>query len=188
MRDHDDATITTGESGDAAAPLAADLFKLAFRHHPAGVAVVTADPGDGPIGITLTSVFSVSAEPPLLVFSIADSSSSAPALARAETLVVHLLTSAQQPIARLCAAHGVDRFADTSLWDRLPTGEPYFTGVETWLRGRVVGRVAAGSSTLVTVEALDARLPDSALEAEVLPLVYYNRQWHELGDRSRLDV
>ena len=32
--------------------LTADDFKAAFRNHPAGVSVVTADPGDGPVGLT----------------------------------------------------------------------------------------------------------------------------------------
>ncbi|HEY0252196.1 MAG TPA: flavin reductase family protein, partial [Kofleriaceae bacterium] len=105
--------------------LSADEFKLAFRNHPAGVAVITADAGDGPVGLTATSVFSVSAEPPLLVFSISGSSSSAPTIGRADTVVVHLLGADQLGIAKLFATSGVDRFADASSWGRLPTGEPF---------------------------------------------------------------
>lgn len=162
-------------------------FKFAFRQHPAGVAVITADAGDGPIGLTATSVFSVSAEPPLLVFSIANDSSSAPAIARAETVVVHLLEAEQLEIAELCATSGIDRFADTSIWDRLITGEPYFPAVHTWIRGRVIDRMAAGSSTVVAVHALQTRLhaPDEVHEGH--PLVYHNRTWHRLGDDSRID-
>lgn len=33
-------------------------FKRAFRNHPAGVAIITADAGEGPSGLTATSVFS----------------------------------------------------------------------------------------------------------------------------------
>jgi Conserved protein/domain typically associated with flavoprotein oxygenases, DIM6/NTAB family len=164
-------------------------FKLAFRQHPAGVAVITADAGDGPVGLTATSVFSVSAEPPLLVFSIANESSSAATIGRAETVVVHLLEAEQLDIAELCAARGVDRFADTTIWDRLITGEPYFTGVHTWLRGRVINRMTAGSSTVVAVHALQARLhsPDADEPHDGHPLVYHNRTWHRLGDASRID-
>jgi hypothetical protein len=42
--------------------MGADEFKSAFRNHPAGVAVITADAGYGPVGLTATSVISVSAE------------------------------------------------------------------------------------------------------------------------------
>src|SRR5476649_1152694 len=96
--------------------LRSEEFKAAFRHHAAGVAVITADAGDGPVGLTATSVFSVSAEPPLLVFSISNVSSSAPTLLDAESVVVHLLGADQLHIAKLCATSGVDRFADLSLW------------------------------------------------------------------------
>ena len=36
----------------------ADLFKDAFRAHPAGIAVLTAQGPDGPVGLTASSVSS----------------------------------------------------------------------------------------------------------------------------------
>jgi flavin reductase (DIM6/NTAB) family NADH-FMN oxidoreductase RutF len=162
-----------------------DAFKLAFRHHAAGVAVITADAGDGPVGITATSVFSVSAEPPLMAFSISGRASAAPTIRRAETLVVLLLGSAQLPIARLCSTRGIDRFADTSIWGRLPTGEPHFPGVPVWIRGRVINRMEAGDSTVIAVHALES---GHAVEPTTTPLVYHNRNWHALGDGSLLDA
>jgi flavin reductase (DIM6/NTAB) family NADH-FMN oxidoreductase RutF len=168
----------------AFAGLSADEFKLAFRNHAAGVAVITADAGHGPVGLTATSVFSVSAEPPLFVFSLSGSSSSSPTIREAETLVVHLLGADQLDLAKLCATSGIDRFADTSIWDRLPSGEPYFPGAAAWIRGTVINRMEAGSSTVVAVHALEAHLPDDA--AEAAPLVYHNRTWHHLGAHSQL--
>lgn len=160
-------------------------FKLAFRHHAAGVAVVTADAGDGPVGITVSSLFSVSAEPPLMVFSISNRSSSASTIRRAETLVVHLLGTHNLEIARLCSTAGVDRFADTSIWRSLPTGEPHFPGVAVWIRGRVINRMEAGDSTVIAIHALESERAD---DASTTPLVYHNRTWHGLGDTSRLDA
>ncbi len=166
--------------------LPADDFKLAFRNHPAGVAVITADAGEGPVGLTATSVFSVSAEPALLVFSISGQSSSAPTINRADTVIVHLLGADQLDIATLCATSGVDRFADTTIWDRLITGEPYFPSAHSWIRGRVISRMEAGNSTVVAVHALQAKLPDEAA-APASPLVYHNRTWHALGEHSRIE-
>jgi flavin reductase (DIM6/NTAB) family NADH-FMN oxidoreductase RutF len=164
--------------------LSSEEFKAAFRNHAAGVAVITADAGDGPVGLTATSVFSVSAEPPLLVFSISDLSSSAPTLRDAETVVVHLLGADQLDIAKLCATSGVDRFADTTIWDRLPTGEPFFPSAQSWIRGHVVNRMPAGGSTVFAVHALEASIaPDDLLAS---PLVYHNRRWHSLGDHSTI--
>ncbi|HEV7957435.1 MAG: flavin oxidoreductase [Microbacteriaceae bacterium] len=172
--------------------LSAEEFKAAFRNHPAGVAVITADAGDGPAALTATSVFSVSADPPLLVFSLSATSSSTPTLMRAETVVVHLLTSAQLDIALLGSTSGIDRFADKSIWSRLETGEPYFTAAPVWIRGKVVDRMEAGASTVLAVEALEARTPErDSPEADAdhsRPLVYHNRTWHELSEASKLHL
>jgi len=159
--------------------LSPDEFKLAFRNHPAGVAVITADAGEGPVALTATSVFSVSAEPPILVFSISDQSSSTPTIARSATVVVHLIDAEHLDIAKLGATSGIDRFADTSIWARLPTGEPYFTGVKQWIRGEVIDQLRAGTSTVIAVHALEAKLTGDAV-----PLVYHSRTWHQLGDHS----
>lgn len=164
--------------------LSAAAFKTAFRNHAAGVAVITADAGNGPVGLTATSVFSVSAEPPLLVFSISDQSSSAATLRDAESVVVHLLGADQLHIAQLCATSGIDRFADVSLWSRLPSGEPYFPSAHSWIRGSVVNRMPAGGSTVFAVHALEASIPGDDETAE--PLVYHNRSWHRLGDHSAI--
>ena len=161
-----------------------DEFKLAFRNHAAGVAVITADAGDGPVALTATSVFSVSAEPPLLVFSLSNSASSAPTIRRADTVVVHLLGAEQLHIATLCATSGVDRFADAALWARLATGEPYFPSTHAWIRGRIIDQMAAGSSTIIAVHALESKV--STDESGADPLVYHNRTWHSLGEHSAL--
>ncbi|PPF81282.1 flavin oxidoreductase [Subtercola sp. Z020] len=167
-----------------------DDFKAAFRNHPAGVAVITADAGDGPVALTATSVFSVSVAPPLLVFSISELSSSTPTIRRADTVVVHLLGADQLDIAKLGATSGIDRFADTSIWKRLPTGEPYFPAAHAWIRGRIVNKMEAGGSTVVAVQALETHAPvpgaDEADAAQAHPLVYHNRTWHRLDENSKI--
>jgi flavin reductase (DIM6/NTAB) family NADH-FMN oxidoreductase RutF len=146
--------------------------------------VITAVAGDGPVGLTATSVFSVSAEPPLLVFSLSDHASSAPTIRRADTVVVHLLGAEQLNIAKLCATSGVNRFADTEIWARLATGEPYFPSAHAWIRGRIINRMAAGSSTIIAVHALEATVATDQSGAD--PLVYHNRTWHSLDEHSAL--
>lgn len=165
--------------------LSADAFRRAFRNHPAGVAVITADAGNGPVGLTAASVFSVSAEPALLVFSVSDDSSSARTLHKTENVVIHLLSADQVDLAKLCAKSGVDRFADTSLWDRLPSGEPYFPTAQAWILGRVVNRMPAGGATVLVVNDLEASEPEGDF---LPPLVCHNRRWHSLGDHSTLTV
>ncbi len=169
----------------AAPPMSADDFRYAFRAHPAGVAIVTADDGTGPVAMTVSSVSSVSIDPPTLVFSASAISSSTPTITSVETLVVHLLSADDVELAKLCARTGSDRFGDDVDWGRLPTGEPYYRSAH-WLRGRVAQRVEVSGSTLLVVEVLDGKPRDEELAGDPVPLVYHSRRWHILGDRSAL--
>ncbi|MCZ4535951.1 flavin reductase family protein [Gordonia terrae] len=162
----------------------ADDYRTIFGDHPAGVAVITADAGDGPAGLTATSVASVSATPPMIVFSLSTSSSAAPTIAAAETVVVHMISSAQMPVALTFATSGIDRFAEEGSWTRLETGEPLLLAATRWMRGRIVSRVEAGAATVVTVEVLEVHVDADAIPSA--PLVYHARAWHTLGDHSRV--
>ncbi|MFS0866436.1 flavin reductase family protein [Microbacterium sp. 179-B 1A2 NHS] len=169
------------------ASLTAEEFKAVFRGHPGGVAVITADAGDGPVALTATSVSSVSAEPPLLIFSVSAQSSASAVLARAETVVVHLLDAHDIQIAQLGATSGIDRFADAHRWSRLVTGEPVYSGVRAWVRCAVIDRMDAGGSTVVAAHALQSRVErDVAGGEHGDALVYHNRTWHRLGAHSAL--
>jgi flavin reductase (DIM6/NTAB) family NADH-FMN oxidoreductase RutF len=171
-----------GES--SATGVSVEELKSAFRNHPAGVAVITADAGDGPVAMTSSSVASVSADPPLIMFSVSAQSSSTPTILRAKTVVIHLLAAEQLNLAKLAATSGVDRFDGTIPWGRLPTGEPHYHGVPVRIRARVVSTVAAGSSTVLVAHALQADLSVTAQARGAL--VYHDRAWHELSRRSRV--
>ncbi|WP_199433595.1 flavin reductase family protein [Qaidamihabitans albus] len=157
-------------------------FKTAFRDHPAGVAIITADDGGGPAGLTATSVVSVSAEPALLAFSLSVRSSATPRLARARTVVVHLLGTAQLDLAKRFATGGIDRFGGPVGWTRLPTGEPLLLGVDRWLRGGIVHQVAAGDATVMIARVQQVRTG----HRNDAPLVYRDRSWYALGDAAVL--
>jgi flavin reductase (DIM6/NTAB) family NADH-FMN oxidoreductase RutF len=161
--------------------LDADRFKAVFRLHPAGVAVVTLRTQDDDlIGLTATSVISVSAAPPILAFSIAASSSSWPPLARARTVAVSFLADDQDDVSARFATRGTDRFAAGG-WSLLDTGEPVIDGAVAWVRGAIVQRTAVGGSYLVSVLALS-----SSSREGVNPIVYHDRTYHRIGDHTAI--
>lgn len=169
-------------------PFSADDFRFAFRGHPAGVGIVTADSGDGPVAMTVSSLFSVGLEPPTLVFSASALSSATPTILNAETVVVHMVGADQVELAKLGATSGAERFGDDVEWGRLPTGEPYYPGANAWLRGRVAQVVPAGGSNIIVVEAIEAKPRDTDEPVtDVTPLVYHNRTWHAIGEHSKID-
>lgn len=162
----------------------AEEFKNVFRHHPGGVALITADDGTGPVALTATSVFSISVDPPLLGFSASAISSSTPTLLNAETVIVHFLTEENLAVAKLGATSGIDRFADTNAWGRLDSGEPYFHGVRTWVRGEIVSRLETAGGTLHVVRGLSTSIADGPAEHSSNPIAYVNRTWHALTPNS----
>lgn len=161
-----------------------DAFREVFRSHPAGVALITADAGDGPIAMTATSVASVSVHPPVLMFSASKHSSSTPTLRRAETIIVHFLDATNVHLAKLGATSGIDRFADTSQWMRLPSGEPVFTSAAAWLRARTIQKIDVAGSTVMLCEAVDHGLGTPAAPRVRDGLAYVDRTWHRLSETS----
>ncbi|MDN5688573.1 MAG: flavin reductase family protein [Brachybacterium sp.] len=168
-----DPTTTTGGPTNADGALDRETFAALFRRHPAGVAVISLTDGTEPLGFTATSVISVSAQPAVLAFTINDTSSSWPALSRAETVTVNLLAADQRQVSTIFATSGIDRFAQVD-WHRSPTGEPVLDGTAGWISGRILERVPAGGSHVVLVAA------DTAEIANEEPLVYRNRTYHQL--------
>lgn len=157
------------------------LFRDAFRSHPAGLAVITAAGPDGPIGLTASSVASVSVDPPSLLFSLSGLTT-APLLAAADTVLVHLMDAGQADLVHAFATPGTTRFGADMEWEYLPTGEPLLRRAAWALRCSVAERVDVGSSRVVIATVLEVRRQDG----DGGPLVYHDRTYHRLTEDSTL--
>ena len=163
-------------------PTLEEAFVLAFRHHPAGVAVMTADSGDGPVAITVSSLISVSRSPPMVAFSLSDASSSARALGRAESVVIHFIGPSDIALAQLCAASAADKFGGRFAWRRLASGEPCYEQVRLRFRAAIRDRLQLPGATLVTAELLESSLSEASdAYAAGEAVIYANRRWHRLS-------
>lgn len=113
-----------------------ELFRDSMASLASGVAVVTARrPDDRPCGLAATSLAAYSANPPSLMVSISHSSRCHRALVGAEHFGVHILRAQQEPMARVFAGRGDDKFAGVEWsWD----GEvPRIAGSIAYLRCRL---------------------------------------------------
>lgn len=181
-------------------------FKAAFGGHPAGVTIITADSATGPVGITASSVASVSAEPPLLAFSLAAQSGSAAAIAVADSVVVHLLTTSDLELAKTFANSKSERFTGSMAWTRLEEGGPLLEHAGYALRCKILSRTPAGGSLLLAAEVLEVLSPARNATATAtatgaehasqaapsrhapgVPMVYQGRSFHALGQHSILE-
>ncbi len=158
------------------APVEPGLFRALLRRHAAAVVVVTA-PGEPPAGFTATSFTSVSIDPPLVSFCLASTASTWPAVARADTVAVHVLARGQESVARIFATSGIDRFAAHGAWRAGPDGVPLLDGVLATIVCRVTQRVAAGDHTIVLAAP---ELGEHHADATVTPLVYHDGTYAHL--------
>jgi flavin reductase (DIM6/NTAB) family NADH-FMN oxidoreductase RutF len=153
-----------------------DLFRALLRRHAAAVVVVTA-PGEPPAGFTATSFTSVSLDPPLVSFALAHSSSAWRAVRTAEVVAVHVLTEAQEQVARTFATRGIDRFAAHGAWRPGPGGVPLLDGVLARIICRVHQRVEAGDHTIVLAIP---ELGEHHADREITPLGYHDGRYAAL--------
>lgn len=110
---------------DAPAPTAeppARALRRALGQYPTGVTIVTAYAADRrPVGLTVNSFASLSLEPPLLLWSLANPSPSRQVFRGATHFAVHVLAADQAALAARFADPRVpDKFAGVALAD--PTG------------------------------------------------------------------
>ncbi len=99
----------------------------------AGVTVVTARGEDGPLGMTVSAVTSLSARPPLLLACLRDGSRTLAAVLARRAFAVHLLREDQRDLAARFASPttpAADRFAGTD--PRQILGVPVLTGTLAW--------------------------------------------------------
>lgn len=159
----------------------ANSYRQVFRQHPGGIVVITADCGHGPVGFTATSLVSASLNPPLVSFSIAETSSTWPHFQVAHSAAVNFLGADQHEIAQRFATSGIRRFDHPTRWSRLPSGEPVLDDVPVLLRIGLENRIPVGDHYMVIGRVLD--IIESGPAA---PLVYHSGGYHGLGEHSRL--
>jgi flavin reductase (DIM6/NTAB) family NADH-FMN oxidoreductase RutF len=157
-----------------------DGLRRAFRRHAAGVCVVTAMSRSGPVGLTVTSLTCLSAEPPRVTFNIAHGSSCWPTLSLARYVGVHLLAADQPELAATFARSGADRFGSATAWWPGPRRVPVLQGCLAWMVGVVEQRIAVGDHAIVVV-----RLVHLGQREEGQPLVHQDGSYRWLAATSR---
>ena len=146
-----------------------ELFHEAMASLASGVSVITARQADGePCGLSATSVSSYSANPPSLLVSVAHDSRCHDALTSAERFGVHILHAGEEPVARVFAGRGDDKFAGLDWrWD----GDvPEFAGALAYLRCRRVESLSRYDHTILIGDLEGGRLEQGE------PLLYARRR------------
>ncbi|GAB3213209.1 flavin reductase family protein [Marinactinospora thermotolerans] len=147
-------------------------FRQTLGSHAAGVVVVTAHPGDVPVGVTATSFTSVSLDPPLVSFYIDARSGSWPGIRDSATFAINILDEGQRDLAARFATRGIDRFAAPTTWYPAPGGAPLLDGTVGHVLCRRHDLLAVGDHWLVV-----GRVIDAAVREEGRPLLYHRSRY-----------
>lgn len=107
-------------------------FRAVLGHFASGVALVTGIHDDRPTGLTCQSFFSLSLEPPLVVFAPGKSSTSWPGTSSSGFVCVNILASDQEGLARTFSQTGADKFAGVG-WSPAANGAPRLHGSLAWI-------------------------------------------------------
>jgi len=133
-------------------------FRQVLGHFPTGVTVITADPGNHPVGLTIGSFTSISLDPPLVGFLPGKSSNRWPDIERSGAFCVNVLAREDEELCWRFAREADERFADLA-WEPAPTGSPRLHSALAWIDCDIEQVIDAGDHWFVVgrVRELDAR-------------------------------
>ena len=150
-------------------------FRNAMRQLTGGVSVITAGRGRDVSGMTVTSVSSLSVDPPALIVSVNRESSSWPLVKRYGFFGVNILTSDQIDIAERFTGKGglkgADRFAGAR-WTTRASGVPLLVGALAAIDCEVEDIVERHSHAIVIGRVLDV-----AVSARTAALAYWQGRY-----------
>ncbi|MDF3308219.1 flavin reductase family protein [Rhodococcus sp. T2V] len=153
----------------------ASTMRSVLGHFATGVIAITAfDPSTGQgAGLAANSFTSVSLDPPLVAFCVAHTSSSWPAIKRAETFVINILAEDQEHVGRKLAVKGGDKFAGLA-WNPSPSGAPIVEDAVAWIEARVEAEHTAGDHVIVVSRVLHLYADDRT------PLLFHKGKYGRL--------
>ncbi|MBP1861469.1 flavin reductase family protein [Rhizobium herbae] len=169
------------KNGPETCPDVEDL-RSAFGRLPSGVVVVTSTSPCGEFaGATVSSFTSLSFKPPLVVFGLAQRSTTLSAILSHGHFAVHVVAEPQQDLAMRFASSGTGKFNDVDF--RLsPFGVPLLTQFDTFLQCSLERAQLAGDHQLLIGRVLEVSLAGQNSK----PVAWLQRRFHVCERHSAL--
>lgn len=147
----------------------------AMGRFPSGVAALCAIVDGRPVGMVASSFsVGVSYSPPMVMFSVQNSSTTWPVLQDAERIGISILGDSQSAECMQLASRSGDRFAGLSTHET-DAGAVLIDGATMWLECEVVSTSPAGDHRIVVLQVHAMNVDD-----EQAPLIYHERRFHTL--------
>lgn len=152
-------------------------FRDALGLYASGVTIITGHDEHGPIGFTCQSFYSVSAEPPLISFSVMKTSTTYPRIRQTGTFAMNVLSQHQQGVSNQFARTGTDKWAGIR-WDNTRSGTPGLEDTLMWLDCQIWAEHDAGDHVIVLGRVNEMSPADRPMRE---PLLYFQGRYRRLG-------
>lgn len=157
-------------------------FRQALGCFTTGVTIVTTRGADGQdYGLTANSFSSVSIDPPMVLWSINRTSSSASAFTDGAYFAVHILATDQEPLSNRFARSGGDKFAELEV-QRGPADIPLLAGCAARFQCRTTYQYEGGDHIILVGEVLAFDRFDKP------PLVFHGGSYRRLLPATAADT
>ncbi|GKQ55118.1 flavin reductase family protein [Bradyrhizobium sp. Ce-3] len=150
------------------------LFRKAASNWASGVAVVTAtDCDEGPSGLTMTSVTTLSLNPPQYLVCLDQKSATLKRILKSRMFCINYLNAAQQEVSRIFATKNADKL---DILDRFTSnGVPYVSDAISIIECRMAQSYPGGDHTIIIGDVLNAEYFGGD------PLVYFRGGYREIS-------
>ncbi|MBI3285065.1 MAG: flavin reductase family protein [Burkholderiales bacterium] len=146
-------------------------FRHALSQFATGVTVITTRLADGRfLGLTASSFNSVSLEPPLVLWSLANAANSLPIFSGNSHYVVNILSAEQAWLAEQFSSRKTDRFEGVA-YHLSRTGLPVLDGVSAWFECHNRSRYPEGDHVIFVGEVEHCEFTPQP------PLVFHSGQF-----------
>lgn len=164
-----------------AANFDAAAFRQALGSFATGVTIITTrDAAGEPVGLTVNSFNSVSLNPPLVLWSLAETSNSLPIFRAASHWAVHVLSSDQEALSGRFARRGENKFAGAELEPGV--GDvPLLRGCSARFQCRTAFQYEGGDHVIFVGEVV------AFDRADVAPLVFHAGRYAHATRREAAD-
>ncbi len=153
-------------------------FRKALGAFATGVTIITTRTADGtPLGLTANSFNSVSLNPPLVLWSLANTSLSLETFKTAQNWAVHILASDQEALSGRFARRGEDKFAGLDV-DTGVGGIPLLRGCTARFQCKTAFQYEGGDHIIFVGEVVSFDRNDSS------PLVFHGGKYAHAAHRD----
>ncbi len=152
-------------------------FKQCLGSFATGVTVITVlGPKKEPYGITVNAFASLSLDPPLVLFNLANSASCYKIFRKAKHFTVNILAEDQLPLSQIFA------FAKDNKWQGIEFSKgknqsPVLAGTLAYLECKMFKQYKGGDHTI-----LIGKVTNLHKQPEKKPLLYYCGQYNNVSD------